>query len=282
MPTTTMITIWHTTTKDVTGQNLHIPPEKFAQSLFTHRLHYWQQHSAEHHSDCLVWSSKHQTQRADSSSQQTQENLNTNITSHKCQKHDNAMSFICNCDEVQKSTDIRTVSSDTKAATIGMVPYSPLPLPTTGIPQSKWLIMWFTNGCPELRNDRNHAICNMQVNEALEPAQIQIVSIEFTQAGNIMITPCSPCTTSQLLDHCDIIGPLIVHGHSMDDVVFDHDRAWHSIVARGMKMPARMHNVKDAKVQIWDSVAMTKSWLFDKSIIAGWIYYVTFHKYSCT
>jgi hypothetical protein len=37
----------------------------------------------------------------------------------------------------------------------------------------------------------------------------------------------------------------------MDGVVFKHNRVWHSIVARGIKMPAHMCDVKDAKDQIW-------------------------------
>jgi hypothetical protein len=42
--------------------------------------------------------------------------------------------------------------------------------------------------------------------------------------------PHTPCTTDMLLQYSDTFGPRIAHNHLMEDVIFECDRTWYSLV----------------------------------------------------
>jgi hypothetical protein len=62
------------------------------------------------------------------------------------------------------------------------------------------------------------------------------VGVQFTRAGHIAITPHSPCTTDMLLQHSDIFGPCVTHKKLFDDLAFEHDRSWYSLVISPTKI----------------------------------------------
>lgn len=148
-------------------------------------------------------------------------------------------------------TDIRSTSSDKPPTTEPHVSRPPLVNRTR---QSKRIIMRFTSGHPAADERMTPLDLKYAVNEELSNARIQIIGAEYTRAGNIALTPCPPCTTDQLLNHCDTFGPAIAHGQSMDDIIFEHDRAWFNLVVGGIKLPPVRRNVELVGGQLWDEI----------------------------
>jgi hypothetical protein len=92
------------------------------------------------------------------------------------------------------------------------------------------------------------------VNEELSHARIQIIGAKYTWAGNIALTPHSPCTTNQLLKHCDIFGPSIAHGCSMDEITFEHNRTWYNTVVGGIKLPRHKYGLPEVEKRLLEEI----------------------------
>jgi hypothetical protein len=117
----------------------------------------------------------------------------------------------------------------------------------------KRVIMRFTSDCPAVSERMTPRNLRDAVNEVLLPARIQISGAEFTRAGHIALTPHTPCTTHQLLHHSDAFGPVIAHGRLMEEIVFEHDKAWYSVVIGGIQL--RSPKCKSEE-WIWDEMLL--------------------------
>ena len=102
---------------------------------------------------------------------------------------------------------------------------------------SRRIIMRFTDSRPAPQERMTPEELRDTVNGALSHAHVQISGAQFTQAGNIALTPQVPHTTEQLLRLSDVFGPHIAHGQPSRGIVFEHDRSWHSVVVSGIQMP---------------------------------------------
>jgi hypothetical protein len=147
------------------------------------------------------------------------------------------------------STGTRSQSPDHPHLATSQSPTRRSP-PPTHTQQSKRIIMRFIGGSRPAENERMtpHDLRDA-VNKELSHARIHIIGAEYTRTGNIALTPHPPCTTDQLLKHSDIFGPSIAHGHSTDEIVFDHDRTWYNAVVEGIQLPRHETGLQLAEVE---------------------------------
>jgi hypothetical protein len=110
----------------------------------------------------------------------------------------------------------------------------PLPAHTA---QPKRVIMRFTNSIPTHPERMSPQDMRDAVNEAISRTYVQISGAQFTQAGHIALTPQAPHTAEQLLRLSNIFGSHIAHGQPIEWVVFELDKAWHSVVIGGVQSP---------------------------------------------
>jgi hypothetical protein len=122
-------------------------------------------------------------------------------------------------------------------------------VPPTYSSTSKRIIVQFTSGAPKPNERRSPTDLRDSVNEALIDTHIQVVGVQFTRAGHIAITPRLPCTTDMLLQHSDIFGPCVAHKKPFDDLAFEHNRSWYSLVVSA-PMPRFRHTNEEVEEEM--------------------------------
>jgi hypothetical protein len=99
------------------------------------------------------------------------------------------------------------------------------------------IIVRFTDCMPERRSRMDPRIMRDKVNRVLAHTRTRVGGVQFTRAGNIVITPVAPSTVEELLQHTDAVKECLAHGQSSNTLVVETDAAWPSVVVKNVRMP---------------------------------------------